>query len=489
MRQVNASPSLCQVSRYRRWIGRDSGHRCGHKTVFTCGSPSEAGCAAFGRPLRGTHRRLKRAGSMFGVDRTSSSRSAGAAMTREAGSTPPCLPLQPRRHGPDPRSGSCGDEHVQVTTLARSACDRPDVSRVAGRSLGLRPCAVRALGHGDPARRCLQQRTGTTSGLPAPPGLLRAEYPAVRDPLERDVVVSGSDARASRARSRPARYLDLRASMGLDDAVRACLSTSLPSVAPISHDHWEPQPLPGNSRQFDLAAVSADSSDDVWVVGGGGGLNGVKPVVIHWDGQRLRLVRAPSPGFQSGLFGVSAISPSSAWAVGSRGSIHNRVSRNERLLGRDNVEPAVTGPTGAHTRPRASDAQDRHVLDSCGLRLPTAIWNGWAGPSCARHRMTTDSGLKGHSSSLPGEEHDRCRGVDHEVLHRHVAAQERLSWVRGDREPAPSRMSASACGRRPAASDATTRSTHWLRSCSRTSTRRTTLTASARAGAAARRSS
>ena len=61
----------------------------------------------------------------------------------------------------------------------------------------------------------------------------------------------------------------------------------------------------------------------------------------------------------------------------------------------------MTGPTGAHTRPRASDAQDRHVLDSCGLRLPTAIWNGWAGPSCARHRMTTDSGLKGIRPRCP----------------------------------------------------------------------------------------
>ena len=326
MRQVNVTEPLPgQSVSTVDWA--DSVHRCGHKTVFTCGSPSEAGCAAFGRPLRGTHRRLKRAGSMFGVDRTSSSRSAGAAMTREAGSTPPCLPLQPRRHGPDPRSGSCGDEHVQVTTLARSACDRPDVSRVAGRSLGLRPCAVRALGHGDPARRCLsngrEQRLGCR--------LLRDCY----EPNIQPYVIHWNGTSWSRVptQGHPEQGAVL---LGISTCGPGCVwtvgytdtaSTSFPLIARISHDHWEPQPLPGNSRQFDLAAVSADSSDDVWVVGGGGGRNGVKPVVIHWDGQRLRLVRAPSPGFQSGLFGVSAISPSSAWAVGSRGSIHNRVSR------------------------------------------------------------------------------------------------------------------------------------------------------------------
>jgi hypothetical protein len=53
----------------------------------------------------------------------------------------------------------------------------------------------------------------------------------------------------------------------------------------------------------------------VWAVGGGGG--GGRTLVEHWNGTSWSHVLAPAPGLSSFLNGVTAISASDAWAVGS----------------------------------------------------------------------------------------------------------------------------------------------------------------------------
>ena len=65
-----------------------------------------------------------------------------------------------------------------------------------------------------------------------------------------------------------------------------------------------------------VAAISAHASNDVWVVGGNGSNAGVE----HWDGTSWSLVSSPdpthSPGLDSFLSGIAAISASDIWAVG-----------------------------------------------------------------------------------------------------------------------------------------------------------------------------
>jgi hypothetical protein len=83
-------------------------------------------------------------------------------------------------------------------------------------------------------------------------------------------------------------------------------------------------PNPGYPSASDtLAAVSAVSATDAWAVGSYGNADfSEQTMVLNWDGTAWTLISSPSPGGTGGLghgtelLGVSATSRSSAWAVG-----------------------------------------------------------------------------------------------------------------------------------------------------------------------------
>ena len=85
---------------------------------------------------------------------------------------------------------------------------------------------------------------------------------------------------------------------------------------------WQIVPSP-NSSAFDdqtLVAVSASGKDDAWAVGffGSGGAGFIGTLTLHWDGAQWAVVESPNPtAFFNALFGVVAIAPDDAWAVGS----------------------------------------------------------------------------------------------------------------------------------------------------------------------------
>lgn len=84
-----------------------------------------------------------------------------------------------------------------------------------------------------------------------------------------------------------------------------------PPAAAATHNSVTHNSVTRNSVTNDpgaLDATSADSATDAWAVGGG--------VTLHWNGTSWTKVTAPHPGLGSKLFAVSAISPSDAWAVG-----------------------------------------------------------------------------------------------------------------------------------------------------------------------------
>ena len=73
------------------------------------------------------------------------------------------------------------------------------------------------------------------------------------------------------------------------------------------------------SSSVHLQDVSAESATDVWAVGFTAG-DIQQPALLHWNGSSLSEV--PSQIQVGQLFGVSAVSPSEAWAVGSQEPIH-----------------------------------------------------------------------------------------------------------------------------------------------------------------------
>jgi len=80
---------------------------------------------------------------------------------------------------------------------------------------------------------------------------------------------------------------------------------------------WTQVPSPNLSQPAQLSAVSAASPSDVWAVGASATSN-PRTLVLHWNGTAWAQVPSPNPGIgHSALSGVDALSPSDAWAVGS----------------------------------------------------------------------------------------------------------------------------------------------------------------------------
>jgi len=91
--------------------------------------------------------------------------------------------------------------------------------------------------------------------------------------------------------------------------------------------HWDgtawsqvKSPTPGTgSNGTVLTSVSAVSPTDAWAVGfSSNSANLPQPFILHWDGTAWSRVPGPSPGARGVLLtSVSAVSPTDAWAVGT----------------------------------------------------------------------------------------------------------------------------------------------------------------------------
>ncbi|HEU5368415.1 MAG TPA: hypothetical protein VFU69_08130 [Ktedonobacterales bacterium] len=90
-------------------------------------------------------------------------------------------------------------------------------------------------------------------------------------------------------------------------------------------EHWDgtqwslvPSPNP-DPVSNELRSISGVASNDLWAVGERGAGAGdtccpLLPLIEHWDGTSWSVV--PNPGLAAGLFGVTALSATDAWAVG-----------------------------------------------------------------------------------------------------------------------------------------------------------------------------
>lgn len=91
--------------------------------------------------------------------------------------------------------------------------------------------------------------------------------------------------------------------------------------------HWdgsrwtvEPMPLPADATNWIIRAFSGTSPGDVWAVGSYFDANQVEhPLMEHWNGTSWARVAGPAPAGSPivEVYGVTAVSPSDAWAVGT----------------------------------------------------------------------------------------------------------------------------------------------------------------------------
>jgi hypothetical protein len=81
---------------------------------------------------------------------------------------------------------------------------------------------------------------------------------------------------------------------------------------------WSIVSSPNEEGSNSLVAVDASAGDNAWSVGYYLGYHGVNETLAErWDGSRWTLVETPNVGDNgSQLYGVAALSPSDAWAVG-----------------------------------------------------------------------------------------------------------------------------------------------------------------------------
>jgi hypothetical protein len=89
---------------------------------------------------------------------------------------------------------------------------------------------------------------------------------------------------------------------------------------------WLPTPIPheatGPLSDYTLETITASSPTDAWAAGTSYSNSGtVKTLMLHWNGIKWSHVTSPNPAPVNSLFGLSSVSKSSAFAVGSAASL------------------------------------------------------------------------------------------------------------------------------------------------------------------------
>jgi hypothetical protein len=92
-------------------------------------------------------------------------------------------------------------------------------------------------------------------------------------------------------------------------------------------EHWDgtgwsivssPDPTKSPGLDSSLDGIAAISANDIWAVGSVITSNGqMATLTEHWDGTRWKIIGSPNPGnFSDALFGATALSDGTAAAVG-----------------------------------------------------------------------------------------------------------------------------------------------------------------------------
>ena len=90
----------------------------------------------------------------------------------------------------------------------------------------------------------------------------------------------------------------------------------IPLIEQWNGTRWTQAPAPSKDELAGLNGVTATSPTNAWAVGIPDGDPGHATGIAHWDGHAWTLVPSPNPGGQVHVVGVAATSADDAWAVG-----------------------------------------------------------------------------------------------------------------------------------------------------------------------------
>jgi hypothetical protein len=132
----------------------------------------------------------------------------------------------------------------------------------------------------------------------------------------------------------------------------------------------------GSGRPGDLNAVSSDSANDAWAVGGTS--NGAAPdqtLAIHWNGTGWSKVASPNPGGTGSsalntLDGISAHSATDAWAIGWYENSTTAATETLVLHWNGTSWSKVTSPNPGG----ASSGSETSVLNGVSARSAADAW-------------------------------------------------------------------------------------------------------------------
>ena len=140
---------------------------------------------------------------------------------------------------------------------------------------------------------------------------------------------------------------------------------------------------PGSS----LLGVSTLSPTDAWAVGNYTAGKDIKTLVLRWNGTAWARVASPSPGrspLNDSLSGVSVLSASDAWAVGASGRGHTPFSPQKTLVLHWNGTRWTQVPAPS---PRGTGTSPFTVLTGVSARSPSDAWA--VGCACTNDFDTT----------------------------------------------------------------------------------------------------
>jgi hypothetical protein len=189
----------------------------------------------------------------------------------------------------------------------------------------------------------------------------------------------------------------------------------VPFIAHWNGTEWRtvPSPNPGLADGTSLHGVSALSPTDAWAVGNDTPSPGTAgAVILHWDGTSWRQVRSPRADDPE-LFAVSAVSATDAWAVGiySSSKVNTFIAHwnGTRWIQVPSPSPGSGAILNAVSARSATDAWAvgyYATTASSKLRPLTLHWNGtrWTEVSSPNPvHATGDTGLLGVSTISPDD--------------------------------------------------------------------------------------
>jgi hypothetical protein len=179
--------------------------------------------------------------------------------------------------------------------------------------------------------------------------------------------------------------------------------------------HWDgsqwsnvPSPNAGASVEENmLTGVSAVSSNDVWAVGFHWTNNVTEPkdVILHWDGNLWSVVEGPSTTWDVELYDVVAISHNDVWAVGGSGGLSLTTHWNGTTW--SNVPSPSDGKYTRFTSVSAISSTDVWAAGYSGVGFGTSArimhWDGQAWTQVSTPNTFTDSTLYGIKAIAPND--------------------------------------------------------------------------------------